>query len=244
MPNAQVTSKHWFIRITKPHLELMSSLYRSKVELVDGKLQLAQTMDDLTWWMADHSRILVVSHVGEKTEKEHVHCLVELSEPKQKQTVDKRYKRECGVSGPDYSSKVWDGDMGSGAGSYLFHDPTARILVNVGFTDEQIENFRRLNQEVQKVIEVNKQRASGRCVDRLLNAIVDSGRNWTRVEIARRLITDIKEGVMYEPGDYVLRRYIEEIYSKQLQGNDWEKYANMRIAMLVRQDDNEIYFPK
>lgn len=244
MPNAQVTSKYWFIRITKPHLQFMQNIYRTQVDLLNGQLVLTKQMEDMTWWMADHVRFLAVAHVGEKTEKEHVHCLIELSESKQKQTVDKRYKRECGVSGPNYSSKVWDGDMGAGAGSYLFHDPTARILANVGFTDEQLDNFRKLNQDVQKVIEVNKQRASGRCVERLLHLIVDSGRNWTRREIARKLITDIREGVMYEPGDYVLRRYIEEIYSKQLQGNDWDKYANMRIEMLVRSDDNEIYFPK
>lgn len=231
MPNSQITSSLWFVRITAPHLDIIDQLTRK------------EDKDVLSWQFADHKRFLVVAHVGEKTEKEHVHCLVEFSEPKQKQNVDKRYKRIFGVSGPNYSSKVWDGDMGSGAGSYLFHDPKARILHNTGFTDDQIAEFKRLSAEIQKVVEINKQRASGRCVDRILAIIVDSGRNWTKDEIAMKLLTDIKEGVMYEPGDYVLKRYLEEIYLKQLAKPHWEQYARLRVRDLVRSDSIEISFP-
>jgi len=238
MPNAQVTSSYWFIRITAPHMDIAEQLYRGA--RADGWPSLST---DISWQFCDHIRFLVVAHVGEKTEKEHVHCLVELSEPKQKQTVDKRCKRIFGVSGPNYSSKVWDGDMGSGAGSYLFHDAKARVLLKHGFTDEQIEEFQRLNAEVQKVVEVNKQRASGRCVERILSLIVDSGRMWTKDEIAMKLLTDIKEGVMYEPGDYVLKRYLEEIYLKQLAKPQWEQYARLRIRELVRPESIEVSFP-
>jgi len=191
----------------------------------------------------DHERFLVATHVGLKSEKEHVHCLVELTEQLQKQSVDKRYKRVFGVSGTDYSSKPWDGDMGAGAGSYLFHDPTMYVLHNKGFTDSQLAEFKRLNDDIQKVVEINKQRASGRCVERVLKEIADSNREWTRKEIARKLLTDIREGVMYEPGDYVLRRYLEEIYTKQLTQNRWEDYVELRMNCLVRLEDPELFSP-
>lgn len=225
MPTGNIVSKLWFIRVTVRWLE-----FKTRYEL-----------ESLSF--IDHVRLLAVSHLGQKTEKEHVHLLVELSNPLQKQTVDKRYKRVFAVSGADYSSKQWDGDMGAGAGSYLFHDPLAEIFINKGFTDEQIETFRKLNADVQKVVEINKQRASGRCVERILKQINESDREWTRNEIALQLLTDIKDGVMYEPGDYVLRRYIEEIYAKQLKGTQWEKYASLRVSNLVRLDDVEICYP-
>jgi len=225
MPTGNIVSDKWFIRITLPW-ERFEALYGEHVLSFD-----------------DHNRFLVVSHLGEKTEKEHVHCLVHLSSEKQKQTVDKRYKRVFGVSGANYSSKPWDGDMGAGAGSYLFHDPSAKILQNKGFTDPEIAEFKRINEEVCKVVQINKQRASGRCVERILNDIIDSNRLWTKDEIAIKLLTDIKEGVMYEPGDYVLKRYLEEIYLKQLAKPQWEQYMRMRVRDLVRPESIEVSLP-
>lgn len=213
MPTGNIVSDKWFIRITLPW-EAVDLLIKNNPMI-----------------FVDHTRQLVVSHLGTKTEKQHVHCLVELSQPLQKQTVDKRYKKLFGVSGADYFSKQWDGDMGAGAGSYLFHDPLATIMVQKGFTDEQISEFQRLNADVQKVVEVNKQRASGRCVERILAKIGDQ--HWTRSQIATQLITDIREGVMYEPGDYVLKRYIEEIYMKQLKDKQWDAYVSIRVESLV-----------
>lgn len=225
MPTGNIVSDKWFVRVTLPHQAITALMNANKVSFMD------------------HTRWLIVSHVGERTEKEHVHMLVELAQPLQKQTVDKRYKRVFGVSGADYSSKPWDGDMGAGAGSYLFHDPAAAVLYKVGFTDDDIANFERLNNDIQKVVAVNKQRASGRCVDRLLASIANSDREWTRQEIARQLLTDIRDGTMYEPGDYVLRRYIEEIYGKQFKGARWDEYVVLRVENLVRSEDVQVYHP-
>lgn len=213
MPTGNIVSDKWFIRITLPW-EAIDLLIKNNPMV-----------------FLDHKRQLVVSHLGTKTEKQHVHCLVELSEPLQKQSVDKRYKKLFGVSGADYSSKQWDGDMGAGAGSYLFHDSLATVMVNKGFTDEQITEFQRLNADIQKVVEVNKQRASGRCVERVLKQIGDE--HWTRHQIATQLINDIHDGVMYEPGDYVLKRYIEEIYMKQLKGTQYDQYLSIRVESLI-----------
>lgn len=244
MPTGNLTSKCWFIRVTDSHLAIVEKLFRGHVVLEGGHLVAQHTRNELSWWLMDHTRMLVVTHIGEKTEKEHVHILIELSEERQKQSVDKRYKKEFGVSGPNYSSKPWDGDMGAGAGSYLFHDPSAKILVCHGFTEQDISEFKRLNTELQKVIDVNKQRASGRCVERVLADITTSGRMWTRHEIAHRLLNDIKTGLMYEPGDYVLKRYLEEIYMKQLAKSNWERYVHLRVADLVRLESVEVIYDK
>jgi len=58
-----------------------------------------------------------------------------------------------------------------------------------------------------------------------------------------KLLTDIKEGVMYEPGDYVLKRYLEEIYLKQLAKPQWERYAALRVRDLVRPESIEVSLP-
>lgn len=223
MPNGNVTSKYWFVRVTLPHLSM--------------KLHAKQWEENLM--LADHIRMLMVGHTGVRSKKEHSHFIVELYEPRQKQSIDKRYKTLFGVRGTDYSSKAWDGNMGTGAGSYLFHDPGAEIQFNRGFTDEQIQEFRDCADKVREVVMANKDRASGRCVNRILEKITDSGETWTRTQIAEEILDQIHDGAMYEPGDYVIKRYIEEIYMKQLDDTRYSQYRSLRVAYLLRSNEME-----
>lgn len=183
----------------------------------------------------DMTRCLMVGHVGLKTEKEHVHCIIELSKVLQKQSLDVRLKSVFGVSGADYSSKLWDGNMEHGAGSYMYHDPSATEIYNKGFSDDDIKLFRQCNQQIQEVVEENKSRASGRCVERTLKTISESNRQWTRRDIAYQLLSDIRDDKMYECGDFVLKKYIEEIYMKQLSDKQWDSYAKLRVDSLVEE---------
>lgn len=224
---ATVKSDKWFFRVTLPHL----AIRRMWEEAMKGVK------------FIDMTRCLMVGHIGEKTEKEHVHCIIELSKPLQKQSIDVRLKSVFGVSGADYSSKPWDGNMEHGAGSYMYHDPSAIEVYNKGFTAEQIKHFRECNQQIQEVVTENKSRASGRCVERTLMAIKESNTNWTRQQIAMRLLEDIRDDKMYECGDFVLRKYIEEIYMKQLEKDMWQQYATARVSNLVRLEDVEIMYP-
>jgi len=221
-------STRWFVRVTLPH-KVVDTMWRDALQTVK---------------LIDMTRCLMVGHFGEKSKKEHVHFIIELSKELQKQSFDVRIKSIFGVSGTDYSSKPWDGHMEHGAGSYLYHDTNAYEIYNKGFTADQITTFRRCNQQIREVVEENKSRASGRCVDRTLAKIKDSNRNWTRQEIAKELLQDIRDDKMYECGDFVLRKYIEEIYMKQLSKDSWEEYAQLRVSCLVRLDDVEVYFPK
>lgn len=227
MPSAARSDK-WFFRVTLPH------------DVV--KIMLQQALHTVK--LIDMTRMLVVGHNADKEEKRaHVHGLFELSKVLQKQSIDVRLKSIFGVSGSDYSSKPWDGGMEHGAGSYMYHDPSAIEIFNKGFTDAQIARFRECNQQVQEVVEENKSRASGRCVERTLKLIKDSNRSWTRAEIAMKLLEDVRDDKMYECGDFVMRKYIEEIYMKQLEKDMWLTYANARVANLVRQEDVELFSP-
>lgn len=219
MPNGTTRSDKWFARVTLPH-EFIKQVVRTKL------------------WI-DVKRMLVVGHVGEKTEKEHAHFIVEFNSELQKQSVDARFRKLFCVLGADYSSKVWDGGMDAGAGSYLFHDPRAEIFYVKGISDDEIENFRRCNQQVQQVVEENRKRASGRCVDRVLEVIRESGTQWTRKMIMLRLLRDIRDGKMYEPGDFLIKRYLEEIYEKQLSDEKWIAYADTRANCLIRDKYND-----
>lgn len=217
-------STQWFWRVTIPHATfrtVWNTIWNNGVE-----------RNELIGWGV--VRMLAVGHVGDKTEKEHVHVIMETEMSRQQQSINARIKTAFGVKGAQYSTKIWDGRMGIGAGSYLFHDPQHVILFNHNFTDEEIETFKTSAAQVAEIVEEKKSKASGRCVERVLADIKIGGRPWTRKEILTRLCDDIKNGVMYEPGDFVLKKYAEEIYMKQIEDpKKWEEYRNYRVANLL-----------
>lgn len=226
MPSTQKSDK-WFFRVTLSH-ETVKVLWESALKTIK---------------LIDMERCLIVSHIGAKTEKEHVHGIINLSKVLQKQSFDVRLKSIFNVSGADYSSKSWDGNMEHGAGSYMYHDPNATEIYCKGFTQDERDKFRECNQQVQAVVEENKSRASGRCVERTLELIKQSNRQWTRKEILRTLLEDIRSDRMYECGDFILRKYLEEIYAKQLTDDQWSQYVELRMTNVLRQEDVEIFYP-
>lgn len=212
MPQLDRSDK-WFARISLPH-----QILKEKVRQLD--------------WI-DVKRLIVVTHVGEKTEVQHCHFCVELKTGNtlQKQSLLARINRVYGVKGNgQVSAKSWDGN--SDACSYLFHDPVAEIIYNRGYTDDEIEQFKKRNELVQKVVEENKKRASGRCVTRALAAITAGELDRDCYAIAKYIFRLIRDGEMYECGDFMVKRYVEEIISKSLDGEDWHRYAESRARKL------------
>jgi len=204
-------SNRWFVRVTLPHLLL--------------KEKISQVL-----WV-DVINILAVTHVGEKTEKEHMHFVVELSSQLQKQSVLARVKAIYGVSGNEQlSAKSWDGN--SDACSYLFHDPDAQVILNKGFTESQLQQFRARNADVQKIVEENRKRASVKCVDRALAAIAAGEITRDYRPVTMFILKLIRNGEIYEPGDFQLKKYVEEIMSKSAEGSLWEAYAEYRANKL------------
>lgn len=217
MPLTKV-STDWFIRITQPH------------DFV--KVQLS----GITQWESV-VRVIVVSHVGEKTKKEHVHMLLTLNEALQQQSVNAKFKKffkeaRC------MSIKVWDGKTsGQSALSYLWHDKSAEVLFNKGFTDVEIQDSKVVCASVVEEVNKRKQRAPGHCVSKILDEIVESKRVWNEEQICMRILKLIQEGSMYEPGDFMISRYVNEIYSKQPQPRDrWKLWATARVCKILRKD--------
>jgi hypothetical protein len=175
--------------------------------------------------------MLALSHVGEKNEREHIHIAIEFPTEIAKQTMDVRFKKLFPVKGPDYSSKIWDGNVD--ALSYMFHDATHEILANKGHTDADIQQYIALHKKVDAVVQQNKLRAPGRKVDSLLEKF--AGEIPTRREIGIEFLRMIRAGEMYEPGDYKLKALIEEVFMKlHVHENDFQVYAQSRMDTLLR----------
>jgi len=178
------------------------------------------------------NKLLVVAHVGERNEREHVHLAAILPSLITKQTLDLKLQKIYGVKGPDYSSKVWDGS--DNVLSYMFHEKHAPVFSRKGYSDEDIKGYLEMNAKVQQVVEVNKQRAPGRKVDQAVEIFKLEEGLPSREAIGVHFIRMIRNGEMYEPGDFKLKQMIEEVIIKCLPDKDVDMYAEARVIDLFR----------
>lgn len=183
-------STNWFIRITAPW------------EHIESKI------DEIRGWL-DYDTMIIGLHYGEKREAPHGHICLKLKSNLQKQSVDSRFKKLYDVKGSQYSSKVWDGDIK--CMSYLYHDKKGKVINHMNLSDLQIQELKELNNQIQKVVEENKGRASHKVVDYVLKQ-ANSG--WSRYDIGDCILRAVAQGEFYDPGDFALERYINEIELK------------------------------
>lgn len=209
-------STMWFVRVTKSHAE--------SIDLVNSFVM-----------MRSPDRLLCIGHVGDKTEKEHIHMALKLQKSCQKQSVDVAIKKLFAVSGADYSSKVWDGR--EDACSYMFHDDNYKLICSKGFTTEDLERFKAAHAKVAEVVEINKERGAKRVVDRVVKYYRDQQCIPTRERICGHFLRMIRDGEMYEPGDYGLKKYVEEVLCKVQTDDTWGIYAADRINRLYEKSN-------
>lgn len=202
----------WFIRVTLSHEHLLS------------------LSPSLMSWV-DLEKVLFIGHTGNKTEKEHGHMLLVLRNELQKQSVDVRLKNLFHVKRADYSSKPWD--LADGAGGYMFHDRKFILICNKGFTDEDIERYKQLNEKTQAVIEINKERGANKNTEAILE--IFKGEKPTRQEIGVEILRRVRSGQLYDPGDWKLKSMVEEITMKLCASEDeFEAYAYARLNNIFR----------
>jgi len=183
-------------------------------------------------------KLFVVSHSGSTGENPHVHVLLQESESVQKQSLDKRFKSFFGIEDAKkqhYSSKVWDGVTdGEGAGSYCFHEEGAEILVNLGVSDEDIVVMRKACAAVKKVVAMNKERASGKLVERALQHFKTSklpeyyeDRKWLQLktDILEFMLGEIRSGKAYFPGWSRIKMFVDEVELRLTDDNNLTKLA-------------------
>lgn len=198
MPSNRRSTK-WFVRVDYP-----------RDVVLDKLKQVKQWIDLVT--------ALAVFHVGQSKENPHFHMILELSSELQKQSLDVRFKNLFNVKGTQYSSKIWDGEITkAGAGSYLFHEESDDIVFNKGFSDPQIAELRKLNEQVKEVIAVNQERGTNKSTQRIIDKLDSTA---TREKIFHTIMDSIRKGDMYHPG-FRMSQVIDEIYIKIQPDDNW-----------------------
>lgn len=194
----------------------------------DAGVELANKLNQ---WI-DLKRLLMAHHMGEKKDNPHIHFVLELNSLIQKQSFDTRVKKLISVEKKDqYSSKIWDG--ADECCSYLYHESDACVIHNKGFSEDELDKYKQLNKSIQKVIAVNNEKASNRAPERAIKYFGTT--DPSRREVLEWFLNEIKEGKMYEPGDYQMARYVEEVILKCTASENWDWYVDSRYKKIFRE---------
>lgn len=212
MPSVAKSTK-WFIR-------------------VDGnKDDLTERCKEMKGWIDTH-RIYGMYHTGETKENPHCHIVIELTSELQKQSMDVRVKKLFKIDKKsNYSSKVWDGS--ESAISYMYHEPDAVGIVNKGFSEDELDKCKELNASVQRVVALAKNKSPGKSVDKVIEHFRVEGYTPSRRDIARQYLNMIRDGEMFEPGNWHLEKLIEEAYLKTRPASEWDDYVEDRVQKLL-----------
>lgn len=195
-------SSLWFVRVDGPKEFLMAKCK-----------QLAEQIDV--------SACLSAFHLGEKKENPHCHFVIELNSLLQKQSFAVRIKNLFNVEKKtQYALDIWDGKRGAGACSYLFHEDSAEILVNKGFSEDDISVARSANDAVRRVLAVNKEKASNKFVDRAIEHFKSGDPG--NYELLKFFMKLAKDGDVYWPGTFRAKQLIEEVRIKLSEDDQFE----------------------
>jgi len=201
-------SQNWFVRVDGNH------------EYLTTKLK------EINW--IDIKTILAFLHTGDSKENPHTHFVVSLESDLQKQSFDKRIKTHFNITKKtEYSSKVWDGKNETIA--YMYHEDTEPVI-NKGYDASTLVQAKEHNKVVQKVIAVNKEKSSGRMLDKILEKITAEDNLEQIAEIALDLIYD---GGVYHPGEYKLKNVITDAYIKTRTKEQWSTIRQLASQQLV-----------
>lgn len=215
VPASRQKSSKWFVR-------------------VDGEENyLRQKCRELSTCL-DVESMLATFHTGRTQENPHTHFVIEMKTMIQKQSYAVRIRTHFNIiKKSQYALDVWDGNRGMGAVSYLFHEESAPILANVGFTDEELANARTACQAVQAVVAINAERSSGKLVNKALSQF-EGQRDVTKYDILSFMLREIRDGNHYHPGMFRLKSFVEEVEIRRSSDVELENLAHMYAENLWR----------
>lgn len=175
--------------------------------------------------------LLAAYHEGRSKENPHCHFVCEMVKETQKQSFALKVKNLFGITKKtQYALDVWDGEREKGAVSYLFHEEDACVLANKGFAEHEVQKAKDIAKSVNKIVEDAKEKASHKLVEKAFEYMKD--KEWNRVRCLAYMLKLIKKGENYHPGDYMLKRYVEEIEVRMLDEDNIDIYASELASRL------------
>lgn len=174
-------------------------------------------------------RALCVEHKGSRADSvEHFHIAIETTSDLKIPTLRARMRLlfTSGKGNSHMSLKPWDSNNDYLA--YMFHEPDARIVVEKGYSEFDISQFRKRNDEVKAEFQ---EKIDGGPMGIILQQLKSGELSSREDEIAMRFCKLRLDEGKYLPDPYQLRRVVNTIMARHL----GESFLSSYIAGVFRQ---------
>lgn len=158
--------------------------------------------------------MLATHHKGDSKENPHIHFVVQMATEVQKQSFALRVKKAFEIVDKNYALDPWDGRKAEyGAGSYLFHEDKAPILVSKLWTAAELQEAQRIAKITNEAVAVAKQKASTKFVDRAIEKFKDKT-GIMKYDIFSFMMEEVSGHRLYWPGTFKAKSMVEEVEIK------------------------------
>lgn len=196
MPSNHPDDK-WFIRVTESW------------DVLEAAITKLKAWEDLQF-------AIVGFHKGDKTHKEHVHIVLQLTKTLQKQSLVHRLKNVFGaLTASSHSCKPWDGS--DNAISYLYHDKHGKVEYHkVEMTEERLAAIMKVAEEkAPKNTLTFQQKGKKSNLEFVLERIALEKEAWSMTKIAKFIANEMAEGRWTNRGKHQMAAIVEEIWLRQ-----------------------------
>lgn len=167
----------------------------------------------------EYKDVLCVQHAGKTGENIHYHIC--LTTDLKNQALRKRLKAsfDKGKGNGHMSLKQWDGN--EKALSYMFHEDEAEIIYNKGHSNDDIERYKKLNDDVKADIRNNSPNAIVSKVTQMLLETPSRGRDHRSIFIA--IADEVYSRGEFFPNKFQMDRWISRVEMDLLQDDEFSK---------------------
>lgn len=187
-----------------------------RIKMIEGYVDIIKAMATDT----DYDKVLCVFHKGSSDEPSHWHMCIATSV--KEEAMRKRMKKlfTKGKGNGHMSIKPWVDD---GAVSYCFHEQDECIVVNKGFSPDEIEKAKKDNKKVQEEVKKAKEKASWKLEEQAYEALKTRGKPYySQMEIGMCIVSLALNSDKYVPNDWLLKAMVSKLQWR-LAGNEEEQ---------------------
>lgn len=166
------------------------------------------------------SRILGVPHSGRRGDNPHYHFAFtcDYKMPALREYLKKYFDK--GKGNRHLSLKKWDGNPK--ACSYMFHEGTESIISR-GFTDEEIEVFKTINENIKEAIKKN---APAQIVQDATEYFKAKGQDPAHAVLFMWIMKRLRDNGDWLPNKYQMERWIMRIQANLKDDVEYKTYLN------------------
>lgn len=185
---------------------------------------------------SDYTKVYSMAHKGDRTDPNphwHIALVTSVKEKAFRKRMNNVFTK--GKGNGHISIKQWDGKLE--AISYMFHEDDDKSVpfFTKGYTEEDMNVFKKMNQEVKVLVNKAKQKASWKLEEKVMDYYKLNPREfYTEFDVGYKIWELALQEDMYPPADWLLKGMVAKIVYKLSNNADKHYFITEMVKKSLR----------